>query len=148
MYLSLWQTTDLKMLTIIQITCCTRLQGQLLLIQSFSLLEFLWLMIQLMAFSSNIPTHLCRQVAMFSSRDQSMSESVTEALEATPQRSSSPFLETFLLCDTAVRSCFRNTPWPQKSKGRGEKRQIVKVKIHDLILYHGFMRKYKAGKGP
>lgn len=109
---SLWQTTNIKNFDHYQDHI--ELQGHLLLIQSLSLLEFLWLMIQLMDFSSNIPTHLCRQVAMFSSLDQSMSESVTEAFEATPQRStgSSPFLETFLLCDTAVRSCFRNTQWP------------------------------------
>lgn len=58
-----------------------------------------------MAFSSNIPTHLRRQVTVLLSLDQSMNELVTEALKEKPWRSRSPFLEVFPLCDTAVRSC-------------------------------------------
>lgn len=58
-----------------------------------------------MAFSSNIPIHLRRQVTVLLSLDQSMNELVTEALKEKPWRSRSPFLEVFPLCDTAVHSC-------------------------------------------
>ena len=58
-----------------------------------------------MGLSSNIPTHLRRQVALLLSLDQSMNELVTEALKPKPWRSSSPYLEAFPQCDTAIHSC-------------------------------------------
>lgn len=58
-----------------------------------------------LGFSSNIPTFLARQVAMFFSLDQSIKAFVAEALRTKSQRSSSPYLETVLLSDTVIHSC-------------------------------------------